>query len=126
MKLSRCLLGGVLLAALSGLAFAAEPSAVVVDKSMNVEIVALQSLQVSESVDFSALEVVSHELSGESVIALTTYDGAVVALAVESERMCGIAGDKAMSNKSNALSATAGPTNNGSEVKRLVGNFAQS
>jgi hypothetical protein len=61
MKL-RCL-SGALLMALSGLAFAAEPSVVTVDKSMNVEVVTVQSLDVQavDSLDVLAVEISSRE-----------------------------------------------------------------
>lgn len=55
MKISRKLCFASVLTALAGLAFAAEPSVVVVDKSLNAEIVAVQSLQAVEAVDLQRM-----------------------------------------------------------------------
>jgi hypothetical protein len=68
MKL-RCL-SGALLIALSGLAFAAEPSVVTVDKSMNVEVVTVQSLldvQTVDSLDVLEVEISSLDQAGVTV-----------------------------------------------------------
>lgn len=69
MKLSRTLFGGVLLAALAGLAVAAEPSVVVVDKQMSVEVVTVQSLHEAQAVD--SLDVLVVEISSLDQVDVT-------------------------------------------------------
>lgn len=72
MRLCRSLFGGVLLAALAGLAVAAEPSVVTVDKSMSVEVVTVQSLHEAQAVD--SLDVVVEFSSRDQVDVTVTVE----------------------------------------------------
>lgn len=120
MKSSRVLFGSVLVA-LAGLAFAAEPSVIVVDKSMNAEVVVVQSLQSVDPVDLQVLKITAPEtvidFALESEQAVAVLVGHPAAVELEPERLCRV--ETSELNRGSLTAAVIAERSN-SEVQKLT------